>query len=99
MTNQSPQRKKPFAQLDSLLPLLSLLSLIQFQFLMAGTAANLVQTDLLLALGATPKARFTARFGTRSSLHSIFLSLSTKLTSPERQRRALAPVAGAPGWL
>jgi hypothetical protein len=37
---------------------------------MADTATNLMQTDLFLALGTTAKARFAARFSTRSGLHS-----------------------------
>jgi len=69
MTNLSEQRKKLCTLSNSLLSLLSLQSLLQLQFLMAGTAAHLMQANLFLTFGTTAKARFAARLGTRSSLH------------------------------
>jgi hypothetical protein len=88
MANQTQQRKKPITQLDPLPSLPSLQSLFQFQLLMTGTAADLVQPDLLLALGTTTKARFAARFDARSSLHKGF-SFPQTVDSSFRAKRGI----------
>ena len=91
MTNLYEQRKKPFAQAGPLPSLPSPQSLLQFQLLMASTAANLVQADLFVTLGTSLKARLAARFGLRSSLHETFPfeidTLRGSLTLQERRKR------------
>jgi hypothetical protein len=73
MANPSVQRKNPFAQTKTVPLAHAEQSLLQLQLLMAGSTADLMQTDLLLTLGTPLITRLTIGLGARSRLHDPLL--------------------------
>lgn len=102
MAIPSIQRKQPLGQANSLPPSPPRQSLLQFQFLVAGAAADGVQAHLLLAFGTTLETRFPARLGLRSSLHdrsplAVKRNLGERQASPFDSTHPWADACRSPG--